>query len=179
MFARKQRFACARLPDAHLTHDLRRFHIPHHGRVTTPAASGGLKPPPQGDSEGPTILHLLHSTPSRSSTYVELLAIAGGGQGIIEHDPPCANPADRRLVSVLGDGQLSVTVALLDFRSVSRCQIRRHGNTPPNGDLAARMGSFSRGVGGRRRIRNRSRIANFSALLAPIFAAESADPGFA
>ena len=27
--------------------------------------------PPQGDSEGPTILHLLHSTASRSSTYIE------------------------------------------------------------------------------------------------------------
>src|SRR6478752_4202076 len=52
---RQQRFACARLPDPHLTHELRRFHIAHHGRVTAPAACGGLKPPPQGDSEGPTI----------------------------------------------------------------------------------------------------------------------------
>ena len=68
---RQQRFACARLPDPHLTHELRRFHIAHHGRVTAPAACGGLKPPPQGDSEGPTILHLLHSTASASSPYIE------------------------------------------------------------------------------------------------------------
>src|SRR6476646_9123477 len=74
---RQQRFACARLPDPHLTHELRRFHIAHHGRVTAPAACGGLKPPPQGDSEGPTILHLLHSTASRSSTYIELPSTLG------------------------------------------------------------------------------------------------------
>src|SRR6478736_2016060 len=45
---RQQRIACARLPDPRLTHDLRRFHIAHHGRVTTPAACRGLKPPPAG-----------------------------------------------------------------------------------------------------------------------------------
>ena len=68
---RQQRIACARLPDPHLTRLARLFHIAHHGHVTVPAACGGLKPPPQGDSEGPTILHLLHSTASASSPYIE------------------------------------------------------------------------------------------------------------
>jgi hypothetical protein len=45
---RQQRFARARLPDPHLTRHTRLFHIAHHGRVTTPAACGGLKPPPAG-----------------------------------------------------------------------------------------------------------------------------------
>jgi hypothetical protein len=45
---RQQRIACARLPDPHLTHLVRLFHIAHHDRVTTPAACGGLKPPPTG-----------------------------------------------------------------------------------------------------------------------------------
>ena len=45
---RQQRFACARLPDPHLTRHPRLFHIAHHGRVTAPAACGGLKPPPAG-----------------------------------------------------------------------------------------------------------------------------------
>lgn len=45
---RPQRFAYARLPDPHLTHQVRLFHIAHHGRVTTSAAYGGLKPPPAG-----------------------------------------------------------------------------------------------------------------------------------
>jgi hypothetical protein len=45
---RQQRIACARLPDPHLTHDLRLFHIAHHDHVTAPAACGGLKPPPAG-----------------------------------------------------------------------------------------------------------------------------------
>src|SRR6478735_9670397 len=74
---RQQRIACARLPDPHLTHHLRLFHIAHHDRVAAPAACGGLKPPPQGDFEGPTILHLLHSTASRSSTYIELTSTFG------------------------------------------------------------------------------------------------------
>ena len=74
---RQQRFAHARLPDPHLTRHARLFHIAHHGRVAAPAACGGLKPPPQGDSEGPTIPHLLHSTASRSSTYIELLSTFG------------------------------------------------------------------------------------------------------
>ena len=74
---RQQRFAHARLPDPHLTRHTRLFHIAHHGRVTAPAACGGLKPPPQGDFEGPTIPHLLHSTASRSSTYIELLSTFG------------------------------------------------------------------------------------------------------
>src|SRR6185295_11192041 len=100
---RQQRFACARLPDPHLTHELRRFHIAHHGRVTAPAACGGLKPPPQGDSEGPTILHLLHSTASRSSTYIELPSTLGTHpdddprlQAQRHHHPVrCAGRADR------------------------------------------------------------------------------------
>src|SRR6187549_2228092 len=45
---RQQRFACARLPDPHLTRLACLFHIAHHSRVTTPAACGGLKPPPAG-----------------------------------------------------------------------------------------------------------------------------------
>jgi hypothetical protein len=45
---RQQRIACARLPDPHLTHHLRLFHIAHHDRVAAPAACGGLKPPPAG-----------------------------------------------------------------------------------------------------------------------------------
>jgi hypothetical protein len=45
---RQQRFACARLPDPHLTRHARLFHIAHHDHVTDPAACGGLKPPPAG-----------------------------------------------------------------------------------------------------------------------------------
>ena len=45
---RQQRFARARLPDPHLTRHRGLFHIAHHGRVTAPAACGGLKPPPAG-----------------------------------------------------------------------------------------------------------------------------------
>ena len=45
---RQQRFARARLPDPHLTRHARLSHIAHHGRDTTPAACGGLKPPPAG-----------------------------------------------------------------------------------------------------------------------------------
>ncbi len=40
---RQQRFACARLPDPHLTHDLHLCHIGHHDHVTAFAACGGLK----------------------------------------------------------------------------------------------------------------------------------------
>ena len=97
---RQQRFACARLPDPHLTHELRRFHIAHHGRITAPAACGGLKPPPQGDSQGPTILHLLHSTASRSSTYIELLSAFGTHpqtNAPTRHGPaPTRPPQNRR-----------------------------------------------------------------------------------
>jgi hypothetical protein len=45
---RQRRFAYARLPDPHLTRLARLFHIAHHERHSTPAACGGLKPPPTG-----------------------------------------------------------------------------------------------------------------------------------
>ena len=57
----------ARLPDPRLTREPGL--LPHRSprQSSANAAVGGLKPPPQGDSEGPTILHLVQSTTSGSS----------------------------------------------------------------------------------------------------------------
>ena len=53
---RQQRFASARLPGPHLTP--RPAPFPHRSprRSSANAACGGLEPPPQGDSEGPTLI---------------------------------------------------------------------------------------------------------------------------
>ena len=70
---RHQRFACARLPDPHLTHRVRLF--PHRSprQSSANAAVGGLKPPPAGRLRR-AYLHLPRSTASRSSTYIKLLS---------------------------------------------------------------------------------------------------------
>src|SRR6266849_566291 len=70
---RHQRFACARLPDPHLTHQVRLF--PHRSprQSSANAAVGGLKPPPAGRLRR-AYLHLSRSTASRSSTYIKLLS---------------------------------------------------------------------------------------------------------
>src|SRR5260370_21740426 len=70
---RHQRFACARLPDPHLTHQVRLF--PHRSprQSSANAAVGGLKPPPAGRLRR-AYLHLPRSTASRGSTYIKLLS---------------------------------------------------------------------------------------------------------
>jgi hypothetical protein len=77
---RQQRIACARLPDPHLTRPACLFHIAHHDRVTTPAACGGLKPPPAGrlrraDNPSSPAQHRI-----RSSTYIKLPSTFGTHQ---------------------------------------------------------------------------------------------------
>src|SRR5580704_10273717 len=70
---RHQRFASARLPDPHLTHQVRLS--PHRSprQSSANAAVGGLKPPPAGRLRR-AYLHLPRSTASRSSTYIKLLS---------------------------------------------------------------------------------------------------------
>jgi hypothetical protein len=62
-----------RLSDPHLTHPVRLFRIAHHDGLQPTQHMVVCSLPPQGGSEGPN-LHLLHSTMSRSSTYIELLS---------------------------------------------------------------------------------------------------------
>jgi hypothetical protein len=70
---RHQRFACARLPDPHLTHQVRLF--PHRSprQSSANAAVGGLEPLP-AERLRRAYLHLPRSTASRGSTYVKLLS---------------------------------------------------------------------------------------------------------
>ena len=88
---RHQRFACARLPDPHLTHQVRLF--PHRSprQSSANAAVGGLKPPPAGRLRR-AYLHLPRSTASRGSTYIELLSAfvthaCGNKSGRIRESP--------------------------------------------------------------------------------------------
>jgi len=57
-----------RLPDPHLTHLVRLFHIAHHDGLQPTQHVVVCSHPPQGGCEGPH-LHLLHSTVSKSSIY--------------------------------------------------------------------------------------------------------------
>src|SRR5215470_10508469 len=61
-----------RLPDPHLTHQVRL--LPHRSprQSSANAAVGGLEPAPAGRLRGANP-HLLRSTASRSSTYIQLL----------------------------------------------------------------------------------------------------------
>ena len=70
---RHQRIACARLPDPHLTHQVRLF--PHRSprQSSANAAVGGLKPLP-AERLRRAYLHLPRSTTSRGSTYIKLLS---------------------------------------------------------------------------------------------------------
>jgi len=86
---RHQRFACARLPDPHLTHQVRLF--PHRSprQSSANAAVGGLKPPPAGRLRR-AYLHLPRSTASRGSTYIELLsAFVTHTCANAQHHMPC------------------------------------------------------------------------------------------
>ena len=91
---RHQRFASARLPDPHLTHQVRLS--PHRSprQSSANAAVGGLKPPPAGRLRR-AYLHLPRSTASRSSTYIKLLS------AFVTHT--CANdslPSHRQSVDI-------------------------------------------------------------------------------
>ena len=71
---RHQRFACARLPDPHLTHQVRLF--PHRSprQSSANAAVGGLEPLP-AERLRRAYLHLPRSTASRGSTYQAPLGV--------------------------------------------------------------------------------------------------------
>jgi hypothetical protein len=70
---RPQRFARARLPDPHLTHQVRLS--PHRSprQSSANAAVGGLKPLP-AERLRRAYLHLPRSTASRSPSYIKLLS---------------------------------------------------------------------------------------------------------
>jgi hypothetical protein len=70
---RHQRFACARLPDPYLTHQVRLF--PHRSpqQSLANAAVGGLKPSPAGRLRR-AYLHPPRGTASRNSAYIKLLS---------------------------------------------------------------------------------------------------------
>jgi hypothetical protein len=60
-----------RLPGPHLTPSPDAFSLnAQHNSLQLMHHEGDLTPPPQGDAEGPTILHLLCSTTSRSHSYL-------------------------------------------------------------------------------------------------------------
>jgi hypothetical protein len=63
---RQQRFGFTHLPGPHLTPHRRLFHIAHHDGLQPTQHVVVWSLPPKGDSEGPTVLHLSHSTDSRS-----------------------------------------------------------------------------------------------------------------
>jgi hypothetical protein len=65
----RQWFTLVRLSNPYLTPLGRLFHIAHHGRVTTPAACGGLKPPPVGRLRR-AFLHLSRSIAFQNSAYI-------------------------------------------------------------------------------------------------------------
>src|SRR6266511_2395894 len=67
---RQQRFACARLPDPHLTRS--RAPFPRRSRPSALSRTPlevVWSLPPQGDPRGPAILHLLRSTASSKVSY--------------------------------------------------------------------------------------------------------------
>ena len=66
---RQQRFACARLPDPHLTHPVRLFLERSPRRSSANAARGGLEPPRAGRLRR-AFLHLPNSTITRDSAYL-------------------------------------------------------------------------------------------------------------
>jgi hypothetical protein len=66
----RQRFALARLPDPHLTHLVRLFLIAHHDGLQPTQHEAVWRLPPQGDAEGPQILHLPRSTASSEISYL-------------------------------------------------------------------------------------------------------------
>jgi hypothetical protein len=96
---RHQRFACARLPDPYLTHQVRLF--PHRSprQASTNAAVGGLEPPPAGRPRR-AYLHLPCNIASRSSTYLKLPS-AFGTQVTIH--PPATNSGATTSGAATGD----------------------------------------------------------------------------
>src|SRR4029453_8070696 len=64
---RQQRFGFTHLPGPHLTPHWCLFHIAHHDGLQPTQHVVVWSPPPKGDSEGPTVLHLSHRTDFRQS----------------------------------------------------------------------------------------------------------------
>jgi hypothetical protein len=64
---RQQRFGFTHLPGPHLTPRRCLFHIAHHDGLQPTQHVVVWSLPPKGDSEGPTVLHLSHSTDFRQS----------------------------------------------------------------------------------------------------------------
>jgi hypothetical protein len=111
-----------RLPDPHLTHQVRLF--PHRSprQASTNAAVGGLEPPPAGRLRR-AYLHLPCSTASRSSTYIKLPSTFGTqhkGHQRLRRDASRASRHRRR----------SHSRRTCDIGCHRQCQ-RRSGNHPP------------------------------------------------
>src|SRR6266498_2110672 len=112
---RQPRFACARLPDPHLTRS--RAPFPRRSRPSALSRTPlevVWSLPPQGDPRGPAILHLLRSTASSKVSYPIRPSIPRWRDGPVAVLPAVVATHRGRYTNVFVEGQ-----------AVGACHLRR------------------------------------------------------